>query len=272
MNRRTIDALNRINRRFYSKLSEEFSCTRKNPWPGWTRFVSVYQQYRVTDATGPRLSILDVGCGNGRFLAFTANRLQQATRYLGVDMSLPLLAEARGGAVRGSRIPAVLVATDLTSDRGLQCLKAECSDLVVAFGLLHHIPGRQLRQRLLSTLASFLAPNGVLAVSFWQFGDRERFLRRTIPWADYNRFAEERIDPDELEEGDMLLAWGEMTPGESSLSGRAARYCHFADAAAASQLVESLQMRTLARFFSDGRGGRQNLYYVLVNSPGPASS
>ncbi len=184
MNCQTIAALNRINRRFYSELGEEFSRTRKNPWPGWTRVVSLYREHRVTAVTGPRLSILDVGCGNGRFLTFTTNRLRQATRYLGVDMSLQMLNEAQSDAVRGSKIPAVLVATDLTSDRGLQCLQAERSDLVVAFGLLHHIPGRQLRQRLLATLASCLAPNGVLAVSFWQFGEHERFLRRVIPWAD----------------------------------------------------------------------------------------
>ncbi len=70
----------------------------------------------------------------------------------------------------------------------------------------------------------------------------------------------------------MLLAWGDLAPGESGLSSRAARYCHFVDPKVAAQLVESLQMKILERFYSDGGGGRQNLYYVLVKPPGGASS
>lgn len=272
MNCQTIAALNRINRGFYNQLGEEFSRTRKNPWPGWTRVVSLCREHRGAAAVGARLSILDVGCGNGRFLTFSQSRLRQATRYVGVDMSLSMLAEARDGAVRGSAVPAVVLAADLTSDRSVRCLKAESCDLVVAFGLLHHIPGRQARQRLLSSLASCLAPDGVLAVSFWQFGEQERFLRRAIPWVDYNAWADERIDLDELEEGDMLLAWGDLDAGEPGASGRAARYCHYTDATAAARLIGFLGMKTLGRFLSDGGGGRQNLYYVLVKPPGLASS
>jgi hypothetical protein len=159
-----------------------------------------------------------------------------------------------------------LVATDLVSGGGLECLERQTFNMAVAFGLLHHIPGRQTRSRLLRSMADRLEPSGVLAVSFWQFGEQERFLRRVIPWETYNLQASERIDVADLEEGDVLLTWGDAQEAGSGSRGPAARYCHFTDESAAEQLVGSLDMEILAHFFSDGDGGRQNLYYVLGKS------
>jgi SAM-dependent methyltransferase len=266
MNPLTIAALNRINRRFYSDRSEQFSQTRKTPWPGWAEVVATFQDHRSTIFTTPRLSILDVGCGNSRLLPAIEGQLHEKCRYVGVDSSLPMLVEALKGAVGRSRVPAVLVATDLVSGGGLECLEPQTFDLAAAFGLLHHIPGRQTRVHLLRSMADRLEPGGVLAVSFWQFGEQERFLRRVIPWEAYNRRASERIDVAELEEGDVLLTWGDAEEAGGASRGPAARYCHFTDESAAEQLIESLDMEILAHFFSDGDGGRQNLYYVLGKS------
>jgi hypothetical protein len=67
----------------------------------------------------------------------------------------------------------------------------------------------------------------------------------------------------------MLLTWGEAQVGDSGSRGLVARYCHFTDVSEAEQLIESLEMEVLAHFFSDGDGGRQNLYYVLGKSASP---
>jgi SAM-dependent methyltransferase len=156
-----------------------------------------------------------------------------------------------------------LLVADLITDRALECLRSSHFDLVVAFGLLHHIPSRQARLGLLTDLASCLRPTGLMAVSFWQFGEHRRFLRRSISWEDYNRHAEEPIDTSELEDGDMVLAWGEASPESASNLGSAVRYCHFANTSEAEKLVSSLPMEVIADFSSDGEGGRQNLYYLL---------
>ena len=73
MNPRTRLALNAINRGFYSAeaSSASFSKTRDHPWPGWERAWSATQ-----DAA--RRSVLDAGCGNGRFAEFLAARCSAA--------------------------------------------------------------------------------------------------------------------------------------------------------------------------------------------------
>ena len=268
MNRRTISALNRINRRFYSDQSEQFSRTRKTPWPGWTRVAATLRAHRSTIVTAPCPSILDVGSGNSRFLPFISDHLPDGFRYVGIDTSLSMLAEGRRGAVDESSVPAMLVATDLVNGCGLECLEPASIDLAAAFGLLHHIPGRQTRERLLRSIANCLKPNGALAVSFWQFGKQERFLRRVIPWDAYNRQTSELIDVAELEEGDMMLTWGEAQCGDAGPKSPVARYWHFTDESSADGLIDSLDMVVLARFLSDGDGGGQNLYFVLRKSSG----
>lgn len=263
MNCQTIAALNRINRSFYRRNSEDFSRTRRNSWPGWEQVLAAIQECRAPAGVKGLVSILDAGCGNGRFLQFLGNRVQGAIRYVGVDASLPLLVKARQSAVGPPPVNVALVAADLVTDRALECLRPESFDLAVAFGLLHHIPGRQARLSLLIDLASSLRPSGVMAVSFWQFGSQRRYVRRSMSWEEYNRQADESIDVRELEEGDRVLIWGELLPGESPRFGSAVRYCHFTDPTEADRLVSSLPLDLLERFASDGDGGRQNLYYLL---------
>jgi len=265
MNRQTIAALNRINLSFYERESQDFSRTRKSPWPGWGPVVSALQERRSPATAERRASILDVGCGNGRFRDYAGRCFQGRIRYVGIDASIPLLVEAQKLAVKSTSVDTSLLAADLVTDRSLGCLRSSHFDLVVAFGLLHHIPSRQARLALLTDLASCLRPTGLLAVSFWQFGEHQRFLRRSISWEDYNQRAEEPIETSELEEGDMVLAWGEMSPGNTPNHASAVRFCHFTDASDAEQLVNSLPMELIAGFSSDGEGGRQNLYFLLEN-------
>ena len=263
MNRQTIAALNRINRSFYQLRSEDFSRTRKSPWPGWARVISAFQERRSTIAAESRASILDVGCGNGRFRDYMGSRTQSKMRYVGIDASVPLLAEARRRGAGSTSVDTALVAADLVTDRALGSLRSSRFDLAVAFGLFHHIPSRQARLRLLTALASCLRPTGMMAVSFWQFGEHQRYLQRSVSWADYNRQAEEPIEMSELEEGDMVLTWGEPAAGETPKLSSSVRFCHFTNATEAKQLVSSLSMELTAGFTSDGEGGRQNLYYLL---------
>ena len=225
--------------------------------------VSTFQDRRPAASLDCSKSILDVGCGNGRFREYARNRLQGEIRYVGVDASLPLLAEAGERDLGSTSFRSALAAAELVANQGLRCLGSSTFDLVVAFGLLHHIPAKQGRLNLLTDLASRLKPTGMLAVSFWQFGEHDRFLRRSIPWDDYNRQAEEPIDTSELEEGDMILAWGEVSTGETTNLDPAVRFCHFTNEAEADELINSLPLELVEDFGSDGDGGRQNLYYLM---------
>ena len=128
--------------------------------------------------------------------------------------------------------------------------------LVVAFGLLHHIPGRQLRQALMAELARRVDYQGILAISIWQFARFERFRKKMISWEDFEQRTGIAVDPAELETGDSILTWGSDPP--------AYRYCHFMSSEEASELVDSLPLDRVETFSADGATGNLNQYYLLT--------
>ena len=131
----TVERLLALNRGFYQRAARSFSETRRAPWPGWARLLE-----RFTEASA--VSVLDLGCGHGRFLA-ELERRGLARDYLGVDSSGALLELAR------TRHPG---ARFLEADATALAIE-ERFDLVVAFGLLHHLPSFELRARFIRHFA-----------------------------------------------------------------------------------------------------------------------
>ena len=207
------------------------------------------------------LSVLDVGCGNARFAPFL-RRSGRPFTYFGVDASSRMLRIAR----------AALGATPLrrrsvTADPIQRCeiqrvdlvgapsaLPRRRFDLIVAFGLLHHIPGETTRLRLMAALRGRLRPDGLLIVTLWQFLTAPRYRGRIVPWSQLPR-GRHPIDLSQLEAGDTLLSWGRAP--------RALRFCHSIDPSEARRLVRGARLRCLETFAADGRSGALNLYLLL---------
>ncbi len=254
-------ALRAVNRRFYDRFAFEFDSSRERPWPGWKR---------VADRVGPPelgkrnqapalATVLDVGCGNGRFGAFLAGRTGGLS-YLGVDGCPGLLRAAAG------RLDGLLEASEL---RRLDVLEADLDralggrrfDLIALFGVLHHLPGNDARRRLLQRLGRWLTPAGVLAASIWRLDQTPRFARRVVPWEAYNRQRErhglEPLDLADLETGDFLLSWG----GDAEYP----RYCHFPDDAEIESWIAAPRLPLADRFEADGPSGSDNLYLVWLD-------
>jgi SAM-dependent methyltransferase len=238
MSPETVLALNEINRRFYRTSAEAFSASREYPWLGWERIVGGLPR--------PPRSVLDVGCGNGRFGAYLAAWLGGEFSYLGLDASAELLELAR----RRSDLPpeTTLIERDLVAGPCAEALPGGHHPLVVAFGLLHHVPSFARRRELLCALAERLEPGGRLAVSVWRFGAFERFRDKRVPF-------EPPIQTADLEPGDVLLSFG-REPG-------AVRYCHFLDEEETDRLLAAVALPCLDRFCADGREETLNDYLVL---------
>ncbi len=254
MRAETAAALHRVNLDFYQRHAEEFDATRQAAWAGWRQVAEA-----VEDSSDGRCrSVLDLGCGNGRLAGFLEDRWQRRFDYLGIDASGSLLdlAAARSGDA-GWRF--------LRRDLLLQGLPPELPgapfQLVAVFGLMHHLPGAANRRGLLRRAARLLASGGLLAVSFWQFGDRARFRRRVVPWEEYNRTAAEPIDASDLEPGDRLLTWG--TPDAAGSGPPAVRYCCWTPPPAADRLLDGLPLEQVAAYSADGAGRDQNLYRLM---------
>lgn len=242
MSPETVLALNEINRRFYRNHAGAFSATRDHPWPGWERVVAGLSQ-------APH-SVLDAGCGNGRFGAFLATRLREGFSYLGLDASAELLELAR----RRHDLPADtrLLHRDLVAAPESAAWEDRKFSLVAMFGLLHHVPSFERRLHLLRALSERVEAGGSLVFSVWRFGAFERFRDRQVPFTP-------PIETDDLEPGDALLRFGNE-PG-------VVRYCHFVDEQEADRLLAALPLPCRDRFSADGREQELNDYYVL----GPAS-
>jgi SAM-dependent methyltransferase len=250
MDDRTIHALNAINRSFYSTHAAEFDAARPQPWPGWERLLRL-----VEEKSWPNpLRVLDVGCGNGRFGAFLADRISPGERevdYTGIDSSAELLARARARALRLATVR--LCQVDIV-EGSADSIPQGPYELIALFGLLHHVPGQDQRRALLDALGTRLARGGLLVLASRQFEAFARFRRRLIPWNDYNRTTPQPIDTGQLESGDHLLPWGD--------SERPVRYCHFATEQRMRETLESLSFEIAATYAADGREGNLNRYFI----------
>jgi tRNA (uracil-5-)-methyltransferase TRM9 len=230
MDAATIERLNAINRKFYEVTAREFDQTRGQPWPGWERL--------LTHLQGP-LTVLDVGCGNGRFGVFLR---QQPGRvdYTGLDNNQTLLDLARA-ALPDAQFEQRDIVADPPEHRAY--------DLVALFGVLHHLPGAERRKQLIQILAQRLNPGGVLVFTAWRFYEFERLRRRIVPWP-----ADLRVEPH-----DYLLDWRR---GEVAL-----RYCHYVDDAEQAALEAAAGLTLLDSYRADGHSGTDNQYSVLQRPP-----
>src|SRR5260370_2732741 len=126
------------------------SAETSGPWSDVLRpFLARY--YRPT--------VLDLGCGTGRFSMLIAQRPRAAV--IGVDPSIAMLRKALGAAEIGNICYAVAEAERLP-------LVASSCDLVWMSQVVHHIPDRR---SCATELHRVLRPNGVLLIR-GTFGDR----------------------------------------------------------------------------------------------------
>lgn len=241
MHPHTVEKLNALNRQFYQTIGQNFDETRQSPWEGWQILLPDLQSHLPL---GP-LNVLDVGCGNGRFGAFLAGAGLQI-HYTGVDFNPYLLAKAQ------KTLAPVCLSLALQEADLLAYRPQGPYDLIVIFGVLHHIPSFVARQGLLEKLFSHLRPGGLLAATAWIFYEQERFRQRIIPWEAPQ--VPEPLQGLDLEEGDYLLDW---RGGESAL-----RYCHYISPVEWGELLAGWPQ--LASFDADTANR-----YALCQAPNP---
>ena len=250
MDYKTIEKLNELNKKFYEVNAGSFSDTRQISWPGWEQiFPSLVE--RVEEQDG--LKILDIGCGNGRFAKFL-NKMEvfkksSNIQYIGIDSSKNLIdiAKKETKDIRNFQTT-FLVADALDFDDLKKKIGDEKFDLIVAIGLMHHIPGFDNRIELLQNLSMLLRTNGQLWITFWQF----LRSKRAKNWVLDSSFKD-------LEKNDYLLDWeGSGTP----------RYCHYFDDEEVDLSKNKMQkagFEVIKDFNSDGKEGDLNRYLVIQN-------
>lgn len=235
----TADRLRALNRQFYNSLADSFAESRAAPQPGFARLLEWLPS--------PKVSLLDVGCGNGRFGLFLASHNRLA-RYVGVDFSATLLQKAQ------ALLPAATFRErDMTQPGFLAGL--EQVDVIACLAAMQHVPGHANRIRLLQEMAGRLLPDGRIFLANWQFMNSPRQRRKLRDWAEIG------LSPEHVESNDYLLTWQRQ--------GFGLRYVCQIDEAETAVLAQKASLSILHQFHSDGREGQLTLYSILTHRHPP---
>jgi SAM-dependent methyltransferase len=247
-----------LNRQFYTDFGSQFSATRGRIQPGVRR---------VLDSLNGDEMILDLGCGNGE-LARTLARKGHRSAYLGLDFSLPLLADAESIPEGFS---AEFAEADLTSSlenviashrrwhgslpfmrRLLRRFapRNDIFDVVFSFATLHHIPSHEMRLDIMQTVHTLLAKGGRFIHSNWQFLNSPRLRLRVQKWS------EAGLTESDVDENDYLLDWRS--------GGTGLRYVHHFSDDELAELAKSSGFAITETFYSDGKEGNLAVYQTWI--------
>jgi tRNA (uracil-5-)-methyltransferase TRM9 len=241
----TCEQLVRLNEQFYQTFGQAFSKTRQRIQPG---------QRKMLESIPKIGNWLDLGCGNGN-LAVEWAREKREGLYIGVDFSPVLLHEA-SEAVQKKTIPAGLetefALVDLSNENWSFPWRQSILTGAMAFAVLHHIPGTDLRLRLLCQVNRLLPRGSEFLHSEWQFQNNPRILSRKQPWSKIG------IEVGAVDAGDNLLDWRHAMPGQTEQVGL--RYVHLFSREELAGLANLSGFEILEEFESDGAGGKLSIY------------
>lgn len=222
MNNLGYKEINELNRKFYEKHNESFDKSRSYCfWEGFEEIIRFIPE---------NAKVLDLGCGNARFLKFLLEKNIQIQSYLGLDNSNEFIKKNQE--------------IYQSFDFKIQDVISELEDinskfsLLVAFGLTHHIPGYEFRKVWFQALKNLIEVDGVLVLSFWNF-DKNKSDSNYTP-KNY-----------EVEKGDYFLGWKDDFASH--------RFCHFFEEIEIKEIIKEFEnFKLLSKFDKD-----MNTYIIL---------
>lgn len=226
----------------YSDLATQFSDSRNYFQPGW--------DYLAKLDLPQKLSVLDFGCGDGRFNKFLNQTFptKQIT-YTGVDKSSELLKIAAKSSAQNlfqAELPNIPRPT-------YEDIEAKGPfELITIYALMHHLYSFDDRLKLLNLASELLSENGFLHVSFWQFGEYERYKHKLSKDLKLLPADEQKVIA--LEEHDYVMDW--------QRGGTAYRFCHWTALPEIEKLETQSKLKRINSYRSDGKEGDQNWYFL----------
>jgi len=242
------EQLKNLTTEFYQQIALEFDPTRKYQWVGWKKIFDFCRSRKFI----PK-GILDVACGNGRFVE-TAHDLNPEINYLGIDSNEFLLDKANKNYAQKNKIEFRNV--DIYDDWGLK----KKYDLVVAFGIVHHLIDNRSRTIFFERIKNAVKENGFVVVTFWDFLSEPKLAKKIIS---QEKFTSIQVDGknrltkilNNLEVNDYILDWkrGQI----------AYRFAHYYTDKEIKQLANSAELKIIEKFVADGSNKQANKYYIF---------
>ncbi len=248
MDSNTASKLIELNQLFYQTFAVQFSQTRQRLQPGVRR---------IMEGLPPSASILDLGCGTGELARQLLRRGYRGV-YVGLDFSTGLLEKARerissqglaAGLLKQSpEGQAIFLQADLSAPGWEESLPRRSFDYILAFAVLHHLPGDELRSGVLRASRGLLQAQGRFIHSEWQFLNSPRLAARVLLWETLGLSAGQ-VDP-----GDYLLDWRQ--------GGYGRRYVHHFTPEELDSLASRSGFHIVDTFSSDGESQNLSLYQI----------
>lgn len=178
MQKKDVNKILDLNNKFYQMVAQDFSKTRQTPWEGWGRVIeiikesfnkSIVDEGNENKVSDNKIKILDIGCGNGRFYNFLEKNIGNFY-YTGIDINNDLLKEATKNRVFNDSHTVNFVKFDIF--KNINEIN-ERYDIVLAFGITHHLPNKDFRKKWFSILPKLLPDEMhrrcLLILTFWDF-------------------------------------------------------------------------------------------------------
>ncbi len=235
----------RLNQQFYQTFAKQFSATRQQIQPGVQKVIRQIPK---------RSRILDLGCGNGKLWQKLVEQGFQG-EYIGLDFSAELLDVAALQASQTiARQPEIshpqFIQADLTEKDWEDRAPKLTYDFVLAFAVLHHLPGELTVVQMFQRIHRWLAPGGKFIFSVWLFLNSPRLRQRIQDWSKIG------LSASQVEPGDYLLDWRQ--------GGQGLRYVHHYALDELQRLATQCGFVSTDEFLSDGKGGNLSLYQTWI--------
>lgn len=218
--------INSLTTDFYQKVNESFSVTRQNKWDGWLQCLPYLKNIKT---------LLDLGCGNRRFTSFLN------------DNNIDCNVDNIDNFLWDEKVQQVDIVKSLLEDT----LNLKEYDVAVCFGLMHHIPGYELRKKLIKELSK----SSIVIISFWQFMNNDKLAQKAIS---STAAAKEKFSFINLEDNDFFLNWQDRED--------VFRYCHNFTNNEINELTLDCKLNILTSFNADGASNDLNKYLILNNN------
>ena len=235
---------------FYNTHAASFSATRQAPWQGWYQLLPLLQKRT-------HLRVLDIGAGNGRFYDFLIKNSPpnlHELEYVALEPSQELINIAKA-RIRSQQKENTLKNTTVhfikTSFPINNLLISSAFDeqykiltigfnLIVAFGVFHHIETSSQRVEFLTQMKTLLTDDGIGVVTLWEIKKHPTFTKRVVRNLGNNNY---------------ILNWQN--------DDTAQRFYHYITQTEEERLVEQSKINIINSFYADGKSKNLNKYLIF---------
>jgi len=188
MNKKAEKFLLKIVSSGYEDIAESFNETRKKPMK--SMIYDIIEDLSIKDND----KILDIGCGNGRFLEVLLDKKNNINwNYLGLDNSTKLIGYAK--EKYGDKFEVINIIN-------LKKIKDNNFNYVFSWAVFHHLPGNNLRLKFLQDVYDLIDLDGFFIFSIWKLRSRNNFFGLSL-----KSFFEQIFRGRILDFGDLIFNW-----------------------------------------------------------------